>query len=84
MRSYLVKLNNIKEVKDVIEELTGSKLADDFCAKSEATLSNCIAGRVPWRPSDDSAAGAEGSGQPPARPHALVQANIRLYLAYNR
>lgn len=90
VRSYLTKLKKIKEVKAVIEELTGSKLGDDFCAASDATLKSCIAGHVPWRPLGDSeemggdALGTEGNGKTPPRPHALRQAEIRLYCSYQR
>jgi len=89
VRSYLVKLSKITQVKPVIEEMTGSKLGDDFCAKSEATLKRCIAGDVPWRrPSGDSEMGDDASdaagNEKRPRPHALRQAEIRLYCAYHR
>ena len=83
MRSYLVKLSKISEVKAVIEEMAGSKLGDDFCVKSDATVKSCIAGRVPWRASGDEMSD-DASGDEQSRPFALRQAEIRLYCAYHR
>jgi hypothetical protein len=84
VRSYLVKLSKISEVKAVIEEMAGTKLGDDFSVKSDATVKSCIAGRVPWRPSGDEMSDDASGDERRARPFALRQAEIRLYCAYHR
>lgn len=88
VRTYLRKLGKMAAVVNAVIQVLPGVAHTDLRANSDETLAACVAGRVPWRPSDDSTAGASSGVQDEAalrlRARTVAPAQIRLYFAYHR